>query len=173
MARGRTRRSSLALLAGLSLLAQLTLSMPAAVAAVDDTASIAGVWTATPRDEDTTNPGIKTVPRDGAGGVAEFQYNHDLGVSGGASGSWDFHTTAAQSGTVNLDFLFTGLHAWFQVTVGLQAYVERDGVVTTVETLVADGPVNCCTQPSNGFTYPGDTALVVEVGDEFGFHITG
>ena len=169
------RRRGLTLAAVLGLLAQLLVVIaPATVAAVDDTAIIAGAWTATPRNGATTNPGSTNVNRDGSGGVAEFVYNHDLGISGGASGSWDFHTIAQQDGEVQLQYRLEGLHAWFQVRVQLNVYVKHDGVVTDHPFVVNPAPQNCCVTPSNGFLYAGTVVpFNVQAGDEFGFHIFG
>ncbi len=35
------------------------------------------------------------------------------------------------------------------------------------------GPISCCTTPSNGFDYSGTTNLTLQVGDEFGFIVSG
>src|SRR4029450_11358087 len=100
----------------------------------------------------------------------EFKYEKNLGVAGGVPlTEWTFQTTAAQTGTVNLAYTLEGLHAWFNVTVGLRTF--KNGA--TVETLINDGPVSCCTPPSNGFAYEGTAAIPVTTGDTIGFKITG
>ena len=83
------------------------------VRALDDTAEIAGIWSG-------AGPGSALTTRDGTGGVAEFTYEQNLGVGGGVPlTTWDFTTTAAQTGTANLAWTLEGLHSWFAVTVGL------------------------------------------------------
>ena len=90
-----------------------------AVKAVDDTPEIAGVWTG-------SGPGTTaTTPRNGTGGVAEFKYDQNLGVGGGVPlRPGRSTTTAAQTGTVHLAWTLEGLHAWFNVTVGLETFVN-------------------------------------------------
>ena len=155
---------------GITLLMSLLIVVPAVFGAapvalaVDNTPDIAGVWTG-------SGPGVRGIPHSGTGGLAEFTYNDDHGVSSGVPlEAWDFHTTAATAGTVHLVWAYEGLHAWFNVTAGLDAY--RSGSPTTTS-LVAAGPAVCCTTPSNGFAYSGSTTLTVAAGEAFGFKITG
>ena len=42
-----------------------------------------------------------------------------------------------------------------------------------VETLVQDGPVDCCTAPSNGFLYGGVATFDVDAGQTYGFRLSG
>ena len=155
----------LALAASLLIVAPLLLTVVPVALAGDDTASIAGVWTGSGPIGTTA-----TTTRDGTGGVAEFKYEKNLGVAGGVPlTTWTFQTTAAQTGTVNLAYTLEGLHAWFNVTVGLTTFRNA----STVETLIADGPVSCCTPPSNGFSYEGTASIPVTAGDTFGFKISG
>ena len=73
---------------------------------------------------------------------------------------------------VDLSYVFTGFHAFFQVRVQLEAFVSNnDGTVTIP--LVNAGPVDCCTAPSAGFSYTGDVSLSVAAGDTYGFRIAG
>jgi PASTA domain len=76
--------------------------------------------------------------------------------------------------TVQLAWTYSGLHSFFQVTVGLDAFVTHSGTTTTFP-LVNAGPVDCppCTPPSNGFEYSGTTSLSVQAGDTYGFAMRG
>ncbi len=110
-------------------------------------------------------------------GPAQFTYTLEdaLPDSGdGQSGEWQFYTTAAADGTIDVPWRYTGFHAFFGVTAGLEAWVVRDGdyEVSRV-TLVAAGPANCCTAPSSGFDYSGDATFTVEAGDLYGFTLMG
>jgi hypothetical protein len=113
-----------------------------------------------------------TVLADGSVGPAVFNYDNAPAGSSGASGSWEFHTTALTSGTVNLDYVYSGFHAFFNVRASLEVFVTSDGV-TTFTSLVNAGPADCCATPSNGFNYKGSTTLNVLAGDEFGFRMAG
>jgi hypothetical protein len=118
--------------------------------------------------------GIVTVVNDGSTAAPpKFTYNHDLGIASGVSGSWSFFTTATTTETINLPYTYTGLHAWFNVTVTLNVFViSADGADTDIS-LVDDGPAICCTPPSNGFSYTGSVPINVEPGDIYGFSMTG
>src|SRR5262249_31974132 len=123
-----------------------------------------------------SGPGTTTVVGDGTAGPAVFSYDLDLGQASGASGFWDFSTTADFTGQVQLPYHWTGLHAWFQVKAQLVAYVEHKapGVTSHITTqLINVGPTDCCTTPSNGFDYRGTTTLSVQAGDLYGFTIIG
>jgi PASTA domain len=74
--------------------------------------------------------------------------------------------------TVQLAWTYTGFHSFFNVTVGLDAFVTRGGATTTTP-LVNAGPVDCCTPPSGGFDYSGTTSLSVQAGDTYGFAMRG
>ncbi len=121
-----------ALLMAVLLVGPALLATAPAARAIDDTAEIAGVWSG-------SGPGTATTTRNGAGGIAEFKYEQNLGVGGGVPlTTWTFTTTAAQTGTANLAWTLEGLHAWFAVTVGLQTFVDPAGAPppVTVETLL-------------------------------------
>ncbi len=113
----------------------------------------------------------------GATGPAQFTYDvldADPFVGNGESGEWTFYTTAAATGTMNVPWRYTGFHAFFQVTVGLEAFVIRNAdEVISNQSLVATGPANCCTPPSSGFDYSGAVTFDVEAGDIYGFTLTG
>ncbi len=65
-----------------------------------------------------------------------------------------------------------GYHAFFDVHVHLDAFVTHNGVTRTTS-LVADGPVNCCTPPSGGFGYAGSHTFNIASGDTYGFTFGG
>jgi hypothetical protein len=68
---------------------------------------------------------------------------------------------------------YSGFHAFFQVTVGMTWFVRRSGDVAG-DTLVADGPADCCDPPSGGFDYSGATTFPdLQPGDVYGFRMTG
>jgi hypothetical protein len=96
-----------------------------------------------------------------------FTYSQHFGFSG----AWSFSTVASSTRTVNLAWNYTGFHSFFQVRVALQAFVTHGGTTTT--SLVNDGPVNCCTPPSGGFSYSGTASLSVQAGDTYGFLMQG
>jgi hypothetical protein len=112
--------------------------------------------------------GTTTVVSDGTSGPAVFTYSQHFGFSG----AWSFSTVASSTRTVNLAWNYTGFHSFFQVTVGLDAFVTHNAT-TTLTPLVNDGPVDCCTPPSSGFTYSGTTSLSVQAGDTYGFAMRG
>ncbi len=124
----------------------------------------------------SAGPGTTNVVSDGTAGPAVFTYDYDptgpTVIGAGATGTWTFSTTADASGPVQLDWSYTGFHAFFQVTVGLTAFVASGGSQTSTP-LVQDGPINCCTAPSSGFTYAGTTTLSVLAGDTYGFTMSG
>jgi hypothetical protein len=114
--------------------------------------------------------GTTTVVSDGTSGPAVFRYS--LEVDCCAEGAWSFSTTASKTRTVNLTYDYAGFHAFFEVTVGLDAFVTH-GATTTTTPLVHDGPVDCCTPPSGGFHYTGIVSLPVQAGDTYGFRMQG
>ncbi len=117
------------------------------------------------------------VIRDGTAAPARFQYdfvdpNPASSTESEATGSMFFQTVAGSTGTVNLDWTWTGFHAFFQVRAKLESYVDSgSGPVYT--TLVDEGPEDCCAPPSGGFAYSGRTVLSVSAGNTYGFRMTG
>jgi hypothetical protein len=111
--------------------------------------------------------GTTTVVSDGTTPPAVFSYD-----AIGFDGSWNFSTVASTTGTVNLAWNYTGFHSFFDVTVGLDAYVTH-GATTTTTPLVDAGPEDCCTPPSGGFNYSGTVSLPVQAGDTYGFAMRG
>lgn len=110
-----------------------------------------------------TGTGTTAVVSDGSAPPAEFAYD-----AWSFYGNWSFQTTAATTRTVLLKYRYEGLHAWFQVTAGLDAVIG-----SRVIPLVDAGPANCCTSPSNGFGYTGTVALPVAAGESYGFAMRG
>jgi hypothetical protein len=107
--------------------------------------------------------GTTVVVSDGQTPPAAFNYD-----ARAYSGNWTFGTVAAYDRTVLLKYTYNGLHAWFMVTAGLDAVAGAD-----VYPLVDAGPVNCCTPPSNYFSYTGVVALPVAAGESYGFAMRG
>jgi len=104
---------------------------------------------------------------------SHHQFDYGINPAGlGSSRTWNYHTTANTDGTVTLSYNYSGLHAWYFVTVFLKAYVKHNGV-TTYYPLINAGPAICCTSPSNGFAYSGSLDLNVKAGDEYGFEFGG
>ena len=90
--------------------------------------------------------GTTTVLSDGSSAPSQFTYDQQYQ---GFSGSWEFKTTAASAGTHNLTWDYAGFHAYYQVKVTLDAFIDDGTTVTTIN-LVNAGPMNCCTSPSAG-----------------------
>ena len=115
--------------------------------------------------------GTTTVIDDGTDGSPEFSYDHEVECC--ATGTWEFSTEASEAGTIDLDWTYSGYHAWFQVTTGLTAFVRTEGGDANTP-LVSAGPTNCCDgPPSGGFSYSGSTQLTVQAGDVYGFKMSG
>ena len=105
------------------------------------------------------------------GTAADPQFDYD--ATGNFDGSWTFNATAASDRAVPLKWEYSGLHAWYLVRVKLEKFVQRGGVDVAKETLVDAGPAICCTSPSDGFAYKGDTTFQVKKGDVYGFRLSG
>ncbi len=117
--------------------------------------------------------GSTSVVSDGSTGPAQFTYSYSNGNPGpGASGSWTFSTTSDSTGPVNLAWSYSGFNAYFEVRVGLSAFVTHDGDTTPIS-LVSAGPADCCSTPSAGFAYSGEVTLDPQAGDTYGFMISG
>ena len=99
-------------------------------------------------------------PRRTTGGLAQIDYNLDLGNASGASGTWTFSSTAAADEAIPVQYAWSGLHAWFQAVARLRPFViPAGGTDPTYGAYLYDkGPTNCCDgEPSNGFTTSGET----------------
>jgi hypothetical protein len=117
-------------------------------------------------------PGVISKVSDGTLSTATFTY--DLQSAGFSTRSWDFTvaSSAATAGsTVKVPWTWQGLHAWFQVTTKLELIVDGQPVGPA---LVQQGPVDCCTSPSNGFIYGGAASFTVPpAGHTYGFRLSG
>src|SRR4051794_15879693 len=133
----------------------LVTARPAAAAKLD--APWAGSGTATTK-----------VASDGAAADPEFDY-----AAKGFSGSWSYSTVGGSTRAVPVKWDYSGFHAWYQVKVSLVRFIQRGGVDIVAESLVNQGPVNCCAAPSGGFAYAGTTTFDVQKGDVYGFRMAG
>src|SRR4051812_14230382 len=120
---GLTTRRLASLLAGVLLIAQATVLIAPVVVLAAPVASTA--WSANGPVGATA-----AVSHDGTGGVAELDYAFGVGTTGGGVPlkTWTLHAVASASGTQAMRYSLTGLHAWFNVTVGLRAYVIHSGI---------------------------------------------
>ena len=129
---------------------------------------------ATPTPWTANGPGNFTL--DSGGSVTPPQLTYNLGEdplgARFADETWSLSTTAASDFTDVVPYLYTGYHAFFAVIVHLDAFVIHNGI-TTSTSLVADGPVDCCTPPSGGFSYTGSHAFDVVAGDTYGYAVGG
>jgi hypothetical protein len=120
-----------------------------------------------------SGPGTVTTNDDGtADGTPDFNYSVNISGNWGQR-TWEFSTTSPVARTVNLQWSWSGYHAFFEVTARLDVFVRHLGVDTIVATPVNAGPVDCCSAPSGGFSYSGSNAVVVQPGDTYGFKVTG
>lgn len=125
---------------------------------------------ASPMDPPWTGSGTgaTSVVSNGSSADPEFTYS----VSA-FSGSWEFRATAGASRSLPVHYDYSGYHSFFQVRVSLSRFVIRDGVQIVSQTLVNAGPANCCSPPSGGFSYQGDTTFDLRAGDIYGFRMSG
>lgn len=93
-------------------------------------------------------------------------FNYSLNPSGSATHTWTATSVVAESGVYSFDWTYSGLHAFFNVRAFLNT-------INPAETLVNAGPANCCTPPSNGFSYTGSHAIAVIAGQTIGFAFGG
>jgi hypothetical protein len=132
--------------------------------------ALIGTATAAPSDSPWASSGdgnVQTVS-DGTASAAQMTYNDDGSAS--RSGTWTFTTSTTTGGTVKVPYTWQGLHAWFEVTTRLDLVVNG---VAVGSPLVDDGPVDCCTSPSNGFVYGGIATFELQPGDTYGFRLSG
>jgi hypothetical protein len=129
----------------------------------------AGASAATPGEPwKAAGTGTATTTLDGTGGDASMKYS-----VAGQSGSWTFSATAKTARKQAATWHYNGYHAWFQVRVGIEKFVVRNGKEIATEKLAGAGPVNCCAAPSGGFDYTGTTTFDLQPGDVYGFRMTG
>lgn len=107
-------------------------------------------------------PGDTTIV--GVGDTTHFNYS--LNPSGSATQTWTASTLVAESGVFQFDWTYSGQHAFFNVRAFLTT-------LNPAGTLVDAGPANCCTPPSNGFTYTGTSSFQVLAGQTIGFAFGG
>jgi hypothetical protein len=112
--------------------------------------------------------GTTTVVSNGATADPRFDYNVNA-----YTGSWTFHAAAATTRSVPVEYDSSGFYSWYQVSVKLERFISRGGVDVLTETLVQQGPTDCCSAPSGGFDYTGRTTFNVQAGDVYGFRISG
>jgi hypothetical protein len=120
-----------------------------------------------------SGPGVISKVSDGSLSTATFTY--DLQSAGFSTRSWDFTVpaSAATAGTtVKVPWTWQGVHAWYQVTTKLEMLIDGQPVGPA---LVQQGPVDCCTSPSNGFIYGGVASFGVPAGGghTYGFRLSG
>ena len=116
-------------------------------------------------------PGTVTLVSDGSGSDPAMTYALS-GSSVFSTQTWRMSTTAASAGAVNLDYNYSGYHAFFQVRVFLRPFITHNGN-TSYLSGVSQGPVNCCSAPSGGFTITGSTTFNVAAGDVYGWEFGG
>lgn len=135
-------------------------------------------WSGTASTSDSAPQTLNMSGNTGTVGAPRFHYDFidpqpgTASPGSSATGQFDFHTTSATTGNVTLDWTWVGHHSFFIVRASLTAYVVHSGTETDYA-LVNDGPQNCCTQPSGGFSYKGRTVLNVANGDTYGFKLAG
>ncbi len=100
--------------------------------------------------------------------TAWFAYSVNLGnpSSGVSFRTATFSATAPRSGTVTLDWQYTGYHAFFSTNATLMAFAAHaSGAPTEV--------VEINQEASGGFSFSGSTRIDVEAGQTFGVTIGG
>lgn len=125
------------------------------------TASAAPIWS-------SSGPGTVVTTDADIGDDQEAQFTYLLNPAGFSTRSWEFTTTATSTGQVTINYNWAGFHAFFRVTTRLET-IDANGDTT----IIADGPVNCCTPPSGGFNYSGQVVLDVVAGQPYGFRLSG
>ena len=151
----------------------LAVSMLGILAPTLDTSTVAAdpppVWAG-------SGPGNFTLDSDGSSTPPQMTYNLPTVPSNSTRFSdetWTLSTTtSASTATQSIAYTYNGYHAFFDVHVHLDAFVTHNGVTRTTS-LVADGPVNCCTPPSGGFGYAGSHTFNIASGDTYGFTFGG
>ncbi len=123
-----------------------------------------GAWVA-------AGPGTITFKGDGVTAEPSLSYT----LSGNdvfSRQTWTLKTTAPRATTITLPFTYEGYHAFFRVKVFVEAFVTGAGG-THVDTVLAQGPVDCCAAPSGGFQLADSVLFTVATGDEYGFRFGG
>lgn len=139
-----------------------SLYSPARTAIAAGVLLCAGAVQAAPVIWTITGPGTTAATQ--TGNDAALSYNHP--GANFATDTWQVRGVATTAGDYNFDWDYTGFHSFFRVTAFL---TTTDG-----DTLVNAGPSNCCTAPSNGFSYIGShTFSGVAAGSTIGFNMGG
>ncbi len=123
-----------------------------------------GAWVA-------TGPGTVTLQGDGFTAEPSVTYSLTGNVVNNRQ-TWELRTAAPRAATVTVPFTYQGYHAYFLVRVFVEAFVTRAGG-TQVDTVLAQGPVNCCAAPSGGFNLADTVTFTVAAGDMYGFRFGG
>ena len=126
--------------------------------------ALSAVWTG-------SGPGTAEVVSDGSASAPEFRYAL-YGDAVWETNTWRFSATTTASGPIDIGYVYSGFHAFYDVEAFLRAFVTHDGN-TTSTTLVAAYAGGCCSPPSQGFGYTGTATLDVEPGDTVGFELGG
>jgi hypothetical protein len=143
-----------------SLVVLLASVMLAAVPAL----ALSAVWTG-------SGPGTAEVVSDGSAAAPEFRYAL-YGPEVWSTSTWRFSATTTASGPIEIGYVYSGFHAFYDVDAFLRAFVTHDGG-TTSTTLVEAHAGGCCSPPSQGFGYTGTATLDVAPGDTVGFELGG
>ena len=109
----------------------------------------------------STGPGAHSINQLNAS-TAAMTYN----ANGFGPYTWTMSGVATGSGTQTFAWKSTGFYSFFQVRAGLNAF--SNAVVTPIYNY---GPVNCCTAPSDGFSYSGIVQLNLVAGQTYGFNV--
>jgi len=100
-------------------------------------------------------------------GVTDWDLDYYLNPAGFSPVTWNVTSSVVdQAGDYTFDWNYSGFHAFFGVTAFLNT--------SDLTTLVNAGPANCCTDPSDSFSYSGTyTFTGLNVGDVIGFSMGG
>lgn len=111
-----------------------------------------------------SGPGTNSVTQNGAdGGIFSYNATSDMG----SPVTFTAQTTVTEGGTWNYLWNYTGFHAYYMVT----AFLRAESPSTQV--LVNAGPRNCCTSPSAGFNFSGESSIDLAAGDILRFTFGG
>jgi hypothetical protein len=122
---------------------------------------------------DTPWTGAGTTPTTVVSNGATVDPRVDYNAPGANVGNWSMSVVAGSTRPVTLAYEASGFYSWFMVRVRFERFIRRGGIDVLRETLVQEGPTNCCSAPSGGFNYQGITTLDVKAGDVYGFQVYG
>jgi hypothetical protein len=118
-----------------------------------------------------SGPAASSVSVTGSSGLSP-SLAYSINPAGYNTRTWRLTTTTARAGTLVLEYHYQGFHAWFEVTVFVDAIIVHDGH-TARTGVISAGPVDCCNPPSGGFDYSGTVRLKIRPGDTYGFEFGG